>query len=44
MRFLDLIATLRLDALLVDAHPGLNEETLPSMAIFDVLVIVLRPD
>jgi septum site-determining protein MinD len=42
--FRDLIAALRLDALLVDTHPGLNEETLLSMAISDVLVIVLRPD
>jgi MinD-like ATPase involved in chromosome partitioning or flagellar assembly len=42
--FSDLIAALRLDALLVDTHPGLNEETLLSMAISDVLVIVLRPD
>ena len=42
--FNDLIAALRLDALLVDTHPGLNEETLLSMAISDVLVIVLRPD
>ena len=42
--FRDLIAALRLDTLLVDTHPGLNEETLLSMAISDVLVIVLRPD
>ncbi len=35
---------LRLDALLIDTHPGLNEETLLSIAISDVLVIVLRPD
>jgi MinD-like ATPase involved in chromosome partitioning or flagellar assembly len=42
--FRDLIAALHLDALLVDTHPGLNEETLLSMAISDVLVIVLRPD
>ncbi len=42
--FRDLIGALRLDALLVDTHPGLNEETLLSMAISDVLVIVLRPD
>jgi MinD-like ATPase involved in chromosome partitioning or flagellar assembly len=42
--FRELIAALRLDALLVDTHPGLNEETLLSMAISDVLVIVMRPD
>ncbi len=35
---------LDLDAVLVDTHPGVNEETLLSMAISDVLVIVLRPD
>lgn len=35
---------LNLDAVLVDTHPGVNEETLLSMAISDVLVIVLRPD
>jgi len=42
--FRDLVGALRLDALLVDTHPGLNEETLLSMAISDVLFIVLRPD
>jgi MinD-like ATPase involved in chromosome partitioning or flagellar assembly len=42
--FRSLIAALHLDALLVDTHPGLNEETLLSMAISDVLVIILRPD
>jgi septum site-determining protein MinD len=42
--FHELIAALHLDALLVDTHPGLNEETLLSMAISDVLVIVMRPD
>lgn len=35
---------LDLDYLLIDTHPGLNEETLLSMAISDVLVVVLRPD
>ncbi len=35
---------LDLDAVLVDTHPGVNEETLLSMAISDVLLIVLRPD
>lgn len=39
-----LIEKLGLDALLVDTHPGLNEETLLSIAISDVLAIVLRPD
>ena len=30
--------------LMIDTHPGLNEETLLSIAISDVLVIILRPD
>ena len=29
---------------MVDTHPGLNEETLLSVAISDSLIIVLRPD
>jgi MinD-like ATPase involved in chromosome partitioning or flagellar assembly len=39
-----LVDELRLDALIIDTHPGLNEETLLSIAISDALVIVLRPD
>jgi MinD-like ATPase involved in chromosome partitioning or flagellar assembly len=35
---------LNLDYLFIDTHPGLNEETLLSVAISDVLVIILRPD
>ena len=35
---------LDLDLLIIDTHPGLNEETLLSIAISDALVIVLRPD
>jgi septum site-determining protein MinD len=42
--FWALIDKLRLDYLLIDTHPGLNEETLLSIAISDLLVIVLRPD
>lgn len=42
--FQALINTLSLDALLIDTHPGLNEETLLSIAISDMLLIVLRPD
>jgi septum site-determining protein MinD len=42
--FRNLIKQLRLDALIIDTHPGLNEETLLSIAICDVLAIVLRPD
>jgi len=33
-----------LDVLLIDTHPGLNEETLLSIALSDVLLIILRPD
>jgi septum site-determining protein MinD len=39
-----LIAELALDALLIDTHPGLNEETLVSIAVADVLAVVMRPD
>jgi MinD-like ATPase involved in chromosome partitioning or flagellar assembly len=42
--FHNLVDHLHLDALLIDTHPGLNEETLLSIAISDSLVIVLRPD
>ena len=42
--FRDLIAALNLDYLLIDTHPGLNEETLLSIAISDSLIIILRPD
>jgi MinD-like ATPase involved in chromosome partitioning or flagellar assembly len=42
--FHDLIKKLQLDQLIIDTHPGLNEETLLSIAISDMLVIVLRPD
>ena len=42
--FWELIDQLELDALLIDTHPGLNEETLLSIAISDALVILLRPD
>jgi MinD-like ATPase involved in chromosome partitioning or flagellar assembly len=42
--FQDLIIELELDALLIDTHPGLNEETLLSIAISDIVVLILRPD
>lgn len=42
--FEDLIDDLELDALIVDTHPGLNDETLLSIAISDALIIILRPD
>jgi MinD-like ATPase involved in chromosome partitioning or flagellar assembly len=35
---------LNLDILMIDTHPGLNEETLLSIAISDALAIVMRPD
>ena len=35
---------LELDYLLIDTHPGLNEETLLSIAISEALVVILRPD
>jgi MinD-like ATPase involved in chromosome partitioning or flagellar assembly len=38
------IEELDLDVLLIDTHPGLNEETLLSIAISDALAIILRPD
>ena len=42
--FQALIEKLELDYLFIDTHPGLNEETLLSVAISDVLIIILRPD
>ncbi|MBE2270512.1 MAG: MinD/ParA family protein [Anaerolinea sp.] len=42
--FQNLIKELSLDVLLIDTHPGLNEETLLSVAISDALAIIMRPD
>ena len=42
--FQKLIDCLNLDYLVIDTHPGLNEETLLSIAISDTLVVLLRPD
>ena len=42
--FRDVVSELGLDYLLIDTHPGLNEETLLSIAISDALVIIMRPD
>ena len=42
--FRALIGKLNLDYLFIDTHPGLNEETLLSIAISDVLIVILRPD
>jgi MinD-like ATPase involved in chromosome partitioning or flagellar assembly len=40
----DLIDCLKLDVLLIDTHPGINEETLLSIAISNTLAVVMRPD
>jgi MinD-like ATPase involved in chromosome partitioning or flagellar assembly len=40
----EVIQRLELDYLFIDTHPGVNEETLLSIAISDNLLIVLRPD
>lgn len=40
----DLLETMKLDALLIDTHPGLNEETLLSIAVSDSLAVIMRPD
>lgn len=42
--FQELAEQLNLDYLFIDTHPGLNEETLLSIAISDAMVIILRPD
>ncbi|MFK7805041.1 MAG: MinD/ParA family protein [Anaerolineae bacterium] len=42
--FEDLLDDLALDVLIIDTHPGLNDETLLSIAISDALAIILRPD
>ncbi len=42
--FQGLIDALNLDVLMIDTHPGLNEETLLSIAISDALGIIMRPD
>jgi MinD-like ATPase involved in chromosome partitioning or flagellar assembly len=39
-----LLERLKLDYLLIDTHPGLNEETLLSLSLSDSLVLILRPD
>jgi septum site-determining protein MinD len=39
-----LVKELSLDVLLLDTHPGLNEETLLSIAMSNTLAIVMRPD
>jgi MinD-like ATPase involved in chromosome partitioning or flagellar assembly len=42
--FQSLVKKLNLDYLFIDTHPGLNEETLLSLTLSDIVLIVLRPD
>jgi MinD-like ATPase involved in chromosome partitioning or flagellar assembly len=42
--FQDAIERLKLDYLFIDTHPGVNDETLLSIAVCDLLLIVIRPD
>lgn len=42
--FHELVEKLDLDVLMIDTHPGLNEETLLSISISDALIVVMRPD
>jgi MinD-like ATPase involved in chromosome partitioning or flagellar assembly len=42
--FRRLVKELSLDVLMLDTHPGLNEETLLSIAMSNALAIVMRPD
>lgn len=42
--FRNLIDRLHLDVLLIDTHPGLNEETLLSLVIAHLVIVVMRPD
>jgi MinD-like ATPase involved in chromosome partitioning or flagellar assembly len=42
--FRELIRGLKLDFMFIDTHPGLNEETLLSIAVSDILILILRPD
>lgn len=40
----ELTRELSLDYLFIDTHPGMNEETLLSITISDILLVILRPD
>jgi MinD-like ATPase involved in chromosome partitioning or flagellar assembly len=42
--FRRLVDDLSLDVLLLDTHPGINEETLLSIAMSNALAVVMRPD
>jgi MinD-like ATPase involved in chromosome partitioning or flagellar assembly len=39
-----LIQKMDLDYLFIDTHPGINEETLLSLTVSDILILILRPD
>jgi septum site-determining protein MinD len=40
----DAVKRLKLDFLFIDTHPGVNEETLLSIAVSDLLLLIVRPD
>jgi MinD-like ATPase involved in chromosome partitioning or flagellar assembly len=40
----EFVKSLQLDYLFIDTHPGLNEETLLSLTISNIVLLVLRPD
>ena len=40
----DLISQLELDYLLIDTHPGLNDESMLTTALSDILILLVRPD
>ena len=42
--FRELQKHLELDYLFIDTHPGVNEETLLSIAISDTFLLIMRPD
>ncbi|HIK45778.1 MAG TPA: MinD/ParA family protein [Leptolyngbyaceae cyanobacterium M65_K2018_010] len=42
--FQQLLQHLKLDYVLIDTHPGFNEETLLSIGLSDALVVILRTD
>lgn len=42
--FQQLVRELQLDFLFIDTHPGVNEETLLSIAVADTFLLILRPD
>lgn len=42
--FRALVGDLQLDYLFIDTHPGVNQETLLSIAMSDLLLLLLRPD